>query len=168
MAARLIVVVLRITSTTAAAAVLVSSAWLMVRPQSDQPLLDAFDDVTGLGPAYFLSPAERATYEGTIADARRFTEEAKRLGAKEFVAREQTAREGEPLGDDELERIIAYRHSFDEMAQGERFVQGVLRNRARERERFVIGAPAALLSVTCLALLACVPRRRPQIRPTSA
>jgi hypothetical protein len=84
-----------------------------------------------------------------------------RLGAR---AREHAAREGAPLGEDELERIVAYRHSFDEMAQGERFVQKVLRNRAREHERFVVGAPAAMLSLTCLALLGYLRRRRPQMR----
>jgi zinc/manganese transport system permease protein len=158
MAVHLIAVALRI---AAAATVLVSSAWLMARPQSDQPLLDAFEHATGLGPAYFLNPTERATYEGAVADAQRFAEEARRLGAR---AREHTVSEGAPLGDDELERIVAYRHSFEEMAQGERFVQSTLRNRAREHERFVVGAPAAMLSLTCLALLGYVPRHRPQIR----
>lgn len=161
MALHLIAVALRIAAAGAAATVLVSSAWLMARPQSDQPLLDAFEDVTGLVPAYFLSPTERATYEGAIADAQRFTEEARRLGAR---VREHTANEDAPLGDDELERIVAYRHGFEEMAQGERFVQSTLRNRAREHERFVVGAPAAMLSLTCLALLGYVPRRRPQIQ----
>jgi zinc/manganese transport system permease protein len=160
MAARLIAVAFRIASAGAAVTVLVSSAWLMARPQSDQPLLDAFEDVIGLGPAYFLSPTERATYEGAVADAQRFTEEARRLGAR---ASEQTASEGAPPGDDELERIVAYRHSFEEMARGERFVQSTLRNRAREYERFVVGAPAAMLSLTCLALLRYVARRRRQV-----
>src|SRR5258708_3400022 len=161
MAAHLIAVALRIAAAGVAVTVLVSSGWLMARPQSDQLLLDAFEDVTGLGSAYFLNPAERATYDGAVADAQRFTEEARRLGAR---AREHTASEGARLGDDELERIVAYRHSFEEMAQGERFVQRTLRNRARERERFVVGAPAAMLSLTCLALLGYVPRRRPQLR----
>jgi len=160
-AARLIAVALRIASAGVAATVLVASAWLMARPQSDQPMLDAFEDVTGFGPAYFLSPTERATYEGAVADAHRFTEEARRLGAR---ASEHAAREGPPLGDDELERIVAYRHSFEEMAQGERFVQRTLRNRVREHERFVVGAPAAMLSLTCLALLGYAPRRRRQMR----
>jgi len=161
MAARLIAVALRLAAAGAAGTLLVSSAWLMASPQSDQPLVDAFEDATGLGPAYFLSPTERATYAGAIADARRFTEEARRLGAQ---AREHVAREGASLGDDDLERIVAYRHSFDEMAKGEHFVQRTLRSRARERERFVVGAPAAVLSLTCLALLGYVPRRRPRMR----
>jgi zinc/manganese transport system permease protein len=161
MAARLIAVALRIASAGAAATVLVSSAWLMARPQSDQPLLDAFAYVTGLGPAYFLSPTERATYEGAVADTRRFTEEAERLGVR---ASEHAVRQGAPPGDDELERIVAYQHSFEEMAQGERFVERILRNRAREKVRFVIGVPAAVLSLICLALLGYVPRQRLLIR----
>jgi hypothetical protein len=157
MAARLIAVALRIASAGAAVAVLVSSVSLMATPQSDQPLLDAFEDVAGLGPAYFVSTTERAIYEGAIADARRFTQEAEKLGAR---ARERAAREGAAFGDDELERIVAYRHSFEEMAQGERFVQRTVRNHAREHQRFVVGAPAAMLSLTCLALLGYLPRRR--------
>src|SRR5262249_37711708 len=161
MAVHLIAVALRIAAAATAATVLVSSAWLMVKPQSDQPLLDALEDATGLGPAYFLNPGERATYEGAVADAQRFTEEAKSLGAR---AREHMVSEGAPLGDDELERIVAYRHSFEEMAQGERFVQRTLRNRAREHALVVVGEPAAMLSLSCLALLGYVPRRRPQMR----
>jgi zinc/manganese transport system permease protein len=161
MAARLIAAALRIAAAAAAAAVLVSSGWLMARPQSDQPLLDAFEDVTGLGPVCCLSPGERATYEGAVADARRFNEEGERLGAR---AKEHAAREGALPGDDEMERILAYQHSFEEMAQGERFVQGMLRSRAREQERFVIGAPAAMLSLTGLALLGYAPRRRSRMR----
>src|SRR6266403_263375 len=105
MAAHLLAVALRIAAAGAAATVLVLSAWLMARPQSDQPLLDAFEDVTGLGPAYFLNPTERGTYEGAVGDAQRFTEEARRLGAR---AKEYAAREGAALGADELERIVAY------------------------------------------------------------
>ena len=165
MAAHLIALAVRIAAAGVAATVLVSSAWLMATPQSDQPLLDAIEDLTGLGLAYFLNPTERATYEGAVADAQRFTEEARRLGAR---ALRHTANEGAPLGDDELERIVAYRHSFEEMARGERFVQSTLRNRAREHERFVVGAPAAMLSLTCLALLGYVPRRRPQMQGDAA
>jgi hypothetical protein len=152
----LMAVVLRATAAAAAATVLISGVWLMVEPQADQPLLDAFERVTGLGPGYFLGPFERATYESAAVDARRFTEEAQRLGLRESAARAA----GAPIADDEAERIASYRHTFDEMAQGERFVQGVLRGRAREHERFIVGAPAAMLSLACLALLGFAPWRR--------
>jgi len=138
------------------AAVFVSSLWLMVKPQADQPLLDAFERLTGFGPAYFLSPLDRSTYEEATVDALRFTEEAERLGAREHATRAK----GVPSADDEVQRIVSYRHSFDEMAQGERFVREFLRGRARERERIIIGAPAAILSFACLALLGYSPWRR--------
>jgi hypothetical protein len=161
----LVAVVLRATSAAAAATVLVSGVWLMVRPQTDQPLLNAVERLTGLGPAYFLKPFERATYEGAAADALRFTREAERLGTREQVARAEAG----PLADDEeLQRIVSYRHTFDEMAQGERFVQDVLRGRAREHARFVFGAPAALLSLACLALLGGLPWRRARVRGDGA
>jgi zinc/manganese transport system permease protein len=158
MAARLIAVALRIALAGAAVTVLVSSAWLMASPRSDQPLLDALGGITGFGPAYFLSPTERATYEGAVADTQRFTEEAERLGAR------ASERKGAPLGNDELERLVAYQHSFEEMAQGERFVERVLRDRAREHQRFAIGVPAAMLSLVCLALLGYAARHRRWIR----
>jgi len=133
----------------------------MARPQSDQPLLDGFEEVTGLGPAYFLNPTERAIYDGAGADAQRFTERKPgRLGREPGNIRQAQVRRSAtmnwnaswPIGTDSRR-----------WRQGERFVQRTLRNRAREHERFVVGAPAAMLSLTCLALLACVPRRRPQI-----
>jgi zinc/manganese transport system permease protein len=159
MTTSLIAVVFRATMAAAAATVFVSSVWLTVEPRTDQPLLEAFEHLTGLGTAHFLSPSDRATYEGAAVDALRFTNEADRLRARESAARA----EGGPVADDEVQRIVSYRHSFVEMAQGERFVQEVLRARARERERFIVGAPAAMLSLVCLALLGSAAWRRASI-----
>jgi hypothetical protein len=138
------------------AAVFVSSLWLVVKPQADQPLLDAFERLTGFGPTYFLSPFDRSTYEEAGADALRFAQEAAKLETREHTARAN----GLPSADDEGQSIVAYRHGFDEMAQGERFVQAFLRGRARDRERLIVGAPAAILSFVCLAWLGCSPWRR--------
>jgi len=49
--------------------------------------------------------------------------------------------------------VGSYQQTFNEMAQGERFVQQVLRGKARERERWLIGAPAGLLALAGLVLL---------------
>lgn len=157
--ARLITAMLRTVLAGGAALVLAASAWLMATPHSDQPVLDVFEGIAGFGAVSFLSASERATYEDAIADTRRFTREAEAL-----ALRATEHRAGPPVGaergDGELERIVVYQHSFEEMAQGERFVEGVLRGRARERERFMIGVPAAGLSLGALALAGWLRRQR--------
>jgi zinc/manganese transport system permease protein len=129
--------------------VLASSLWLIVAPQADQPALAAFERLTGLGPAWYLSERERETFESAVADAARFDGELARLNA-----RERAARTGAPLPDEEVRRIASYQMSFNEMARGERFVAGVLRAKARARERWIVGIPAALLTIAGLALVA--------------
>ena len=59
-----------------------------------------------------------------------------------------------PLSDDEIRRIASYQQSFNEMTRGERFVQDVLRGKARTRERWIVGAPAALIALLGLFWLA--------------
>ena len=55
---------------------------------------------------------------------------------------EKAARyQGAPLSDDEIRRIASYQQSFNEMTRGERFVQDVLRAKARTRERWIVGVP---------------------------
>jgi zinc/manganese transport system permease protein len=126
-----------------------SSLWLIINPHADQPLLAAFEHVTGLGPARFLNANNRAVYENASRDTVRFETQIEALNARERAARH----EGAPLPDDEVRRVGSYQQTFNEMAQGERFVQQVLRGKARERERWLIGAPAGLLALAGLVLL---------------
>jgi zinc/manganese transport system permease protein len=65
------------------------------------------------------------------------------------------------LPDDEIRRIASYQQSFNEMTRGEQFVQDVLRTKARSRERWMIGLPAAIVAITALGLLS----RRLHLRP---
>src|SRR5262249_37736985 len=130
--------------------VLASSLWLIVHPAGDQPALALFEKATGLGPAQFLSPGDRDVFEAAGRDMLRFQAEVDRLNAKEKAARY----EGAPLPDEEIRRIASYQQSFNEMTRGERFVQDVLRGKARERERWLVGVPAAVLSSVALFLLA--------------
>jgi zinc/manganese transport system permease protein len=127
----------------------VSSLWLIINPHADQPLLAAFESVTGLGPGHFLNSYNQAIFESAARDTNRFEREIKALNASERAARY----EGAPLPDDEVRRVASYQQTFNEMAQGERFVQQVLRGKARERERWFIGAPAGLLALIGLVLL---------------
>jgi zinc/manganese transport system permease protein len=65
------------------------------------------------------------------------------------------------LSDEEIRRIASYQQSFNEMARGERFVQEVLRGKARARERWLVGLPAAIIAILGLGWLARPYRRRP-------
>jgi ABC-type Mn2+/Zn2+ transport system permease subunit len=129
--------------------VLASSLWLMAVPKGDQPVLAAFERVSGLGPEHYLGAFDRATFESAVRDEVRYAGEIERLNA-----RERAARTGPPLTDDEVRRIASYQQSFNEMARGERFVQEVLRAKARARERWIVGIPTALLALIGLILLA--------------
>ncbi len=74
---------------------------------------------------------------------------------------EKAARhQGAPLPDDEIRRIASYQQSFNEMTRGERFVQEVLRAKARARERWIVGVPLALIALLGLAWLARRFRKR--------
>ena len=129
---------------------LASSVWLMVNPTADQPLPALVERATGIGPAQFLGATERETYESAVRDVARFQGEVDRIDAMEKAARYQAT----PLSDDEIRRIASYQQSFNEMTRGERFVQDVLRGKARTRERWIVGAPAAMIALLGLFWLA--------------
>src|SRR3989475_5307321 len=126
-----------------------SSLWLIINPASDQPLAATFERATGFGPERFLSASERDIYESAGRDSVRFQNEVDRLNAKERAARYQ----GAPLSDEEIRRIASYQQSFNEMTRGERFVQDVLRAKARALERWFVGLPAASICFVGLGLL---------------
>jgi zinc/manganese transport system permease protein len=144
---------LRIAVNSVAAATLValltSSAWLMISPASDQPLLALVERATGIGPMRLLGSTERDTYENATRDVVRFQDEVDRLNARERAARY----EGTPLSDDEIRRIASYQKSFNEMTRGEAFVQDVLRGKARMRARWIIGVPGTLIALLGLLWL---------------
>lgn len=140
----------RSVAVVALACVLASSLWLIVHPAGDQPALALFEKATGLGPAQFLSSGDRDVFEAAGRDMLRFQAEVDRLNDKEKAARVEAT----PLADEEIRRIASYQQSFNEMTRGEKFVQDVLRGKARERERWLVGVPAAVLSCVGLLLLA--------------
>ncbi len=131
-------------------ATLASSLLLIVNPAADQPLAALFERVTGIGPTGFLSAGDVDIFDSATHDMARFQGEVDRLNAREKSARFQA----EPLSDEEIRRIASYQQSFNEMARGERFVQNVLRAKARARERWLVGLPAAITSLLGLAWLA--------------
>jgi zinc/manganese transport system permease protein len=140
----------------ALAGILASCVWLMINPAGDQPLLALVERAAGTGPVRFLGPLERDTYDNATRDALRFQGEVDRLDAMERAARYQ----GAPLSDEEIRRIASYQQSFNEMTRGERFVQDVLRAKARARERWIVGVPLALIALLGLMWLARRFRKR--------
>ncbi|MBI3516175.1 MAG: metal ABC transporter permease [Proteobacteria bacterium] len=137
----------------AAALLLASSLWLMAAPEADQPLLDALEAVTGIGPMPFLSDGERTAFVDAVRDEQRYRAEVERLNRLEQASRYQ----GPALGADEVRRLASYMQSFNEMQRGERFVQATLRARARLRARWYVGVPLAILVLAAGALLLGVP-----------
>ena len=129
---------------------LAASVWLIAKPAADQPLAALFENATGLGPERFMSASERDVFESAGRDTLRFQAEVERLNASERSARHK----GAPLSDEEIRRIASYQRSFNEMARGERFVQDVLRGKARAKERWLVGLPVAIVSMALLGLLA--------------
>jgi zinc/manganese transport system permease protein len=129
---------------------LASSVWLMVNPAADQPLAALFEGAAGIGPAHFLNARDRDVYDSATRDMVRFQGEVDQLDAREKAARFQA----EPLSDEEIRRIASYQQSFREMARGERFVQEVLRAKARARELWIVGLPAAIFALAGLGWLA--------------
>jgi zinc/manganese transport system permease protein len=127
-----------------------SGVWLMVKPTADQPLAALFEGATGMGPEHFLNTGDRDIYESATRDMTRFQGEVDQLNAREKAARFQS----EPLSDEEIRRIASYQQSFNEMARGERFVREVLRGKARARERWMVGLPAAVIALLGLGWLA--------------
>jgi zinc/manganese transport system permease protein len=136
------------------AALLASSLWLIFNPAADQPLLALVERATGLGPTSFLEGTDRTIYQEAMHDAARFRAEVANLNAKE-----RAARVGAPLSDEEVRRVASYQQSFNEMARGELFVEDVLRTKARRRERWIVGLPAAALALGGLWLMFWRPRR---------
>jgi zinc/manganese transport system permease protein len=133
----------------ALASIFLSSVWLVANPAADQPLLALAESATGLSPADFLSESDRTTYESAIRDTKRFQMEFDRLGEKERAARYGAV----PLDDEEVRRIASYQQTFSEMARGELFVLGVLREKARRRERWLLGLPLCAASFLGLLLV---------------
>jgi zinc/manganese transport system permease protein len=143
------------TALLALAVVFASSLWLIVNPAADQPLLALVERLSGVGPSRFLATADRETYEAAVRDAARFQAEVSSLNARERAERIS----GTALSDDDVRRIASYQQSFNEMVRGERFVQDVLRTKARSRERWIIGLPAAGLALAGFLLIARSMRR---------
>lgn len=125
---------------------LLSGIWLTVNPAADQPLFDWLEIRYPQLRQAFLTPDEQDYLQQAGQGSDRWQSEIQRLDQIERQSRWQ----GESLSDRELRRISSYTMSFQEMRNGEKFVQRELRNRARYRQRWVLGIPLMLLSIAGL------------------
>jgi len=132
-----------------------SGLWVMVAPAGDHPVLAAIEIATGIGPERFMTPRERADYIDAAAVERRHQAEVDRLYDLERRSRWQ----GDELTADEVRRIGSVQQTLTEMGRGERFVISYLRARARERERWYIGLPLAVVAFFGIAGIAWAARQ---------
>jgi zinc/manganese transport system permease protein len=93
--------------------------------------------------APFLSNAEREILQQAVVSTATVQAQAQQLSDRERTSRWQ----GAELSDEEVRKISSYVLSFQEMQKGEEFVQREIRNKARERQRWVIGIPLMLISL---------------------
>jgi zinc/manganese transport system permease protein len=135
-----------------------SGLWVVVAPAGDHPVLAAIE--MAIGPERFMTPRERADYLEAAMTERRHAGDVEALLALERRSRWQ----GDALAADDVRRIGSMQQTLTEMGRGERFVMDYLRTRARERERWYVGAPLAALGLIAAAAIAL--RRKPS-RSTS-
>lgn len=139
---------------------LLSGAWLVLQPRADQPLLDLLEARFPRVRAAFLTAAEQEIFLDAVASRANVQAQAQRMNEMERRSRWQ----GKELDDDELRKLSSYAQTFQEMQKGEEFVQREIRNKARERQRWIVGLPL-LLTASVLFLLrkkivASVPQKR--------
>ena len=137
---------LSLLSNAAIALILSSALWLVINPHADQPILD------GLETFYpDLSNSFLNTEEKNILTDARISSEYLRSQINDLDRKEQESRWlGEGMSDEELRTLASYTISFQEMDKGEQFVRGNMKNKARDRQRWIIGIPAIGLSISCL------------------
>ena len=141
--------------------VALSGAWIVVFPAGDNPLLAAVE--AAMGPEYFMPPRERADYLEAATVAHRHQGDVDQLYALERETRWQ----GDALTADQVRRIGSMQQTLTEMGRGERFVMDHLRTRARERERWYLGVPLAVLGCIGTAGIAWRSRRAAVTRDAS-
>jgi len=136
-----------------AALLAASGIWIVISPRADQPLLDAMERAFPAIRSAYMDEKAQARAEEAAGFAARHREEASKLRARE----EEHRWKGAPLDELEVRRIGSFLKSYNEMVRGEEFVMAQERERAREHNRWWIGAVMVLLA---LSLVVSLPSRR--------
>ena len=133
----------RVGGRSAVIVVLLSATWLVLRPQADQPLFDVVETLLPGLRQPFLTPAERELLAQSTAGQAQARQQADRLIMQERDSRWQ----GQAMSDEEVRRLSSFTQSYMEMSKGEAVVQREMRDRARSRQRWVLGIPLILFCI---------------------
>jgi len=156
-----------LSATVSVAGVLASllGASLVVFPAADHFWLDFTERWAPPVRDAFLTPGERQVFADATAAIARGTEELRRLRGIQADAQWGTR----DLAPEQRERLGQFLAGRDELVAGDRLVLRSLRQRARERQRFVLGIPLALAGavVAATAVIARHRRRRRGADPGS-
>lgn len=123
-----------------------SGGLLLVAPRADQPLLDAVEQAVPELRRLYMTAGEREVLGSAEAEYDRFRLEAARLSTIELASRAHAA----VPNDVDAQRISSMLKSYGEMSKGEAFVRREVRARARDRNRFILGGAALLVSLLLL------------------
>ena len=144
------------------AAIAVAGSLLLAFPRMDQPWLDAVETVAPPIQTAFLTEFERATRTEMLESIERGKTELTRL--REL---EQNVRWGkEQLDPEKVERLRQYLAGRGEISAGEQLVLRHLRDKARDRQRLMLGLPLLLIgAIGFYFLWAKSPMQTKQRRP---
>ena len=144
------------------AALGVAGLLLLAFPRMDQPWLDAVESVAPPIQTAFLTEFERVTRTEMLESIERGKTELTRL--REL---EQNVRWGkEQLDPEKVERLRQYLAGRGEISAGEQLVLRHLRDKARDRQRLMLGVPLLLIGAGGLYFLwAKSPMQTKQRRP---
>ncbi|MEO8185948.1 MAG: metal ABC transporter permease [Burkholderiaceae bacterium] len=135
------------------AATAVVGLLLLAFPRMDQPWLDAIESLAPPVQTAFLTEFERTTRTDTIASIERSQAELTRL--REL---EQDVRWGKAEMDaDKVERLRQYLAGRGEIAAGEQLVLRHLRDKARDRQRLLLGLPLLVIGAGAFYFLSANP-----------
>ena len=138
------------------AAIAAAGFLLLAFPRMDQPWLDAVESVVPPTQTVFLTEFERTTRKEMLESIERAKVELARLRELEQDVRWST----KPMEPEQVERLRQYLAGRSEISAGEQLVLRHLREKARERQRLMLGLPLLLIGVGGLYFLSTKPSQR--------
>ncbi|HZG39614.1 MAG TPA: metal ABC transporter permease, partial [Nodosilinea sp.] len=139
---------------------LLSGLWLTLNPHADQPLLGLIEHYYPELQDRFLTDGERQ-----LAAEATFSEREMQAHIQQLTQLERNSRwQGDPLSEDRLRELSSYTLSYQEMEKGESFVQESLKDRARDRQRWVFGVPLIIIALGGLLVV----NQKPEVPETQA
>ncbi len=131
-----------------AAVLVLSGLWMMFLPRADQLLVDSAERLFPALGRLYMTDVELAAFHDAGQQAERYRREGEKLNEREARSRW----EGKRLDESEVRRLSSFLKSYGEMRKGEEFVLREVRSRARERNRWSLGAALAISGLALLLL----------------